>query len=78
MGDEFDVKYFGIDSRTRKEKVSRKALLPRLSREEGSNRPQGNRKPRENRDRDHNRNRGDRKPRENRGSSASTSNEGGE
>ena len=29
MGDVFDVKYFGIDSRTRKEKVSRKALLPR-------------------------------------------------
>ena len=27
MGDVFDVKYFGIDSRTRKEKVSRKALL---------------------------------------------------
>ena len=24
-----EVKYFGIDSRTRKEKVSRKALLPR-------------------------------------------------
>ncbi len=29
MGDTFDVKYFGIDSRTRKEKVSRKALLPK-------------------------------------------------
>ncbi|AVI51248.1 polyribonucleotide nucleotidyltransferase [Pukyongia salina] len=29
MGDVFDVKYFGIDSRTRKEKVSRKALLPK-------------------------------------------------
>ena len=27
MGDVFEVKYFGIDSRTRKEKVSRKALL---------------------------------------------------
>lgn len=27
MGEELDVKYFGIDSRTRKEKVSRKALL---------------------------------------------------
>jgi len=27
MGDVFNVKYFGIDSRTRKEKVSRKALL---------------------------------------------------
>jgi len=29
MGDIFDVKYFGIDPRTRKEKVSRKALLPK-------------------------------------------------
>ena len=27
MGDVFDVKYFGQDPRTRKEKVSRKALL---------------------------------------------------
>jgi polyribonucleotide nucleotidyltransferase len=27
MGDVFDVKYFGLDPRTRKEKVSRKALL---------------------------------------------------
>lgn len=29
MGDVFDVKYFGIDSRTKKEKVSRKAILPK-------------------------------------------------
>ncbi|MDA8877972.1 polyribonucleotide nucleotidyltransferase, partial [Flavobacteriaceae bacterium] len=29
LGDILEVKYFGIDSRTRKEKVSRKALLPR-------------------------------------------------
>jgi polyribonucleotide nucleotidyltransferase len=29
MGDVFDVKYFGVDSRTRKEKVSRKAILPK-------------------------------------------------
>jgi polyribonucleotide nucleotidyltransferase len=27
MGDEFEVKYFGFDPRTKKEKVSRKALL---------------------------------------------------
>ena len=27
MGEELDVKYFGIDKRTRKEKVSRKALM---------------------------------------------------
>ena len=32
MGDVFDVKYFGIDPRTRKEKVSKKALLPRPER----------------------------------------------
>ena len=29
MGDVFDVKYFGVDPKTRKEKVSRKALLPK-------------------------------------------------
>ena len=29
MGDVFDVKYLGIDPRTRKERVSRKALLPK-------------------------------------------------
>ena len=29
IGDTLDVKYFGIDPRTRKEKVSRKALLPK-------------------------------------------------
>jgi polyribonucleotide nucleotidyltransferase len=42
MGDIFDVKYFGIDSRTRKEKVSRKALLPRPPRPEGG-KPRGDR-----------------------------------
>jgi polyribonucleotide nucleotidyltransferase len=41
MGDLLDVKYFGRDPKTRKEKVSRKALLPRPAREE--------RKPREER-----------------------------
>ncbi len=50
MGDIFDVKYFGIDSRTRKEKVSRKALLPRPPRPEGDkprgDKPRGDRKPR--------------------------------
>ncbi|MCH2196337.1 polyribonucleotide nucleotidyltransferase [Kordia sp.] len=39
MGDILDVKYFGVDPKTRKEKVSRKALLKRPPREE--------RKPRE-------------------------------
>jgi polyribonucleotide nucleotidyltransferase len=29
MGDVFDVKYFGVDPRTKKDKVSRKALLPK-------------------------------------------------
>ncbi|MDC6390227.1 polyribonucleotide nucleotidyltransferase [Maribacter sp. PR1] len=58
MGDVFDVKYFGIDSRTRKDKVSRKALLPK---------PEGfkERPPRDNKRRDdrrgNDRNR-DRKP----------------
>ncbi len=33
LGDTIEVKYFGIDSRTRKEKVSRKALLPRPERD---------------------------------------------
>ncbi|MBW2960965.1 polyribonucleotide nucleotidyltransferase [Mesonia aestuariivivens] len=34
MGDVIDVKYFGVDPKTRKEKVSRKALMPRPPREE--------------------------------------------
>ncbi|WP_303317041.1 polyribonucleotide nucleotidyltransferase [Flavivirga abyssicola] len=57
MGDVFDVKYFGIDSRTRKEKVSRKAILPK---------PEGYvaRPPRENNGRD---NRRDNRGRDNRG-----------
>src|SRR5690606_37369326 len=60
MGDVFNVKYFGVDPRTRKEKVSRKALLPK---------PEGykERPPREDRgrnDRGNDRNRDrDRKPR---------------
>ena len=37
MGDVFQVKYLGVDPKTRKEKVSRKALLPRPPRDE--NRP---------------------------------------
>jgi len=56
MGDVFDVKYFGQDPRTRKEKVSRKAILPK---------PEGYvaRPPRENNDRGGRDNRG----RDNRG-----------
>ncbi|NHM05739.1 polyribonucleotide nucleotidyltransferase [Flavobacterium sp. CYK-4] len=61
MGDVFEVKYMGIDPKTRKERVSKKALLPRPPRDENrpprdenrpprdGNRPQrdGNRSPRE-------------------------------
>jgi polyribonucleotide nucleotidyltransferase len=36
MGDVFQVKYLGIDPKTRKEKVSRKALLPRPPRDENA------------------------------------------
>jgi len=62
MGDVFDVKYFGVDPRTRKEKVSRKALLDK---------PEGfkERPPRDNnrgRDNRGNRDNRDRKPREDR------------
>jgi len=38
LGDTFDVKYFGIDPKTRKQKVSRKALLPRPERKNNPNR----------------------------------------
>ncbi len=71
MGDIFDVKYFGIDPRTRKEKVSRKAILPKP--EGWQDRPKrDNNRGRDNKGRDHrgrdNRNRDnrrdDRKPRE--------------
>ena len=58
IGDVFDVRYFGIDSRTRKEKVSRKALQPKP--EGYVERPPRDRKP-NNRGRDKRRN--DRKPR---------------
>ena len=63
MGDVFEVKYFGLDPRTRKEKVSRKALLEKP---EGyvARPPRDDRKPRDNRGRDNRRD--DRKPREKR------------
>ena len=59
MGDVFDVKYFGQDPRTRKEKVSRKALLPKP---EGyvERPPRSDNKGRDNRGRD-NRSRDNRK-----------------
>ncbi len=39
VGDVIDVKYFGIDPKTRKEKVSRKALLQRPPRQDKDKRP---------------------------------------
>ncbi|CAL2090987.1 polyribonucleotide nucleotidyltransferase [Tenacibaculum sp. 190524A05c] len=45
IGDIVDVKYFGVDPKTRKEKVSRKALLPRPPRQD--KKPREDRKPRE-------------------------------
>ena len=61
MGDVFDVKYFGRDPKTRKEKVSRKAIIPKP--EGFVERPRRDRdnRGRDNRSRD---NRGDRKPRQ--------------
>ncbi|WP_435414587.1 polyribonucleotide nucleotidyltransferase [Polaribacter aestuariivivens] len=68
MGDVLDVKYFGIDPRTRKEKVSRKALLPKpegyVARPPRDDKRSGGRdnRGRDNRGRDNRRD--DRKPRE--------------
>ncbi len=63
MGDVLDVKYFGLDPRTRKEKVSRKALLPKpegyVARPPRDDKRSGGR---DNRGRDNRRD--DRKPRE--------------
>ena len=42
MGDVFMVKYLGVDPKTRKEKVSRKQLLPRPPREERKDTPKEN------------------------------------
>ena len=71
MGDVFEVKYMGIDPKTKKERVSRKALLPRPPRDE--NRPpredRGERRDRPYGDRRNDRPRDDRRndrPRENR------------
>ena len=77
MGDILDVKYFGLDPRTRKEKVSRKAILPKpegfverppreSSGRDNRNGGRDNRGSRDNRGRDTQRDdrRDDRKPRE--------------
>ncbi|WP_445737428.1 polyribonucleotide nucleotidyltransferase [Mariniflexile sp.] len=73
MGDVFKVKYFGVDPKTRKEKVSRKALLDKpegyVARPPRDNNDRGGR---DNRGRDNRDNRGrdnrrdDRRPREDR------------
>ncbi|NRB60084.1 MAG: polyribonucleotide nucleotidyltransferase [Winogradskyella sp.] len=63
MGDIFDVKYFGIDSRTRKEKVSRKAILPKPEGWQPRPKRDNNRDNKGGRD---NRNRDNRKPRQDR------------
>ncbi|WP_297334255.1 polyribonucleotide nucleotidyltransferase [Flavobacterium sp.] len=65
MGDVFEVKYIGIDPKTRKEKVSRKALLPRPPRDENRP-PREDRGPREGGGNRDNRNR-DNRNRDNRG-----------
>ncbi|KGO78955.1 polynucleotide phosphorylase [Flavobacterium beibuense F44-8] len=65
MGDVFDVKYIGIDPKTRKEKVSRKALLPRPPRDENRPPRDENRAPRENRGPRPNRDNNNRGPRNN-------------
>ncbi|MBN4084825.1 polyribonucleotide nucleotidyltransferase [Flavobacteriaceae bacterium AH-315-B10] len=66
MGDILDVKYFGVDPRTRKEKVSRKALLEKpegyVARPPRDNNRGRDNRGRDNRDRDNRRD--DRKPRE--------------
>ena len=66
MGDVFEVKYFGVDPKTRKEKVSRKAILPKpegyVARPPRDNNDRDNRG-RDNRGRDNCRD--DRKPRDN-------------
>ncbi|MFT7899438.1 polyribonucleotide nucleotidyltransferase [Tenacibaculum ascidiaceicola] len=65
IGDVIDVKYFGVDPKTRKEKVSRKALLPKpegyVARPPRDNN-RDNRGGRDNRNRDNRRD--DRKPRQ--------------
>ena len=58
MGDVFQVKYLGMDPKTRKEKVSRKALMPRPPRDENAPARDENRAPRN--DRNDRNDRGDR------------------
>lgn len=67
MGDVFEVKYFGLDPKTRKDKVSRKALLPKPEgyKERPPRTDNNNSRGRDNRDsRDNNRRREPRKDRD--------------
>jgi polyribonucleotide nucleotidyltransferase len=68
MGDVFDVKYFGQDPRTRKEKVSRKAILPKpegyVARPPRDDKRSGGRDNNRGRDNRRDDRRDDRKPRE--------------
>ncbi len=80
IGDVIDVKYFGVDPRTKKEKVSRKAILPKP---EGyvERPPRDKNRGRDNRGRDNrgrdNRNR-DNRNRDNRGERSNEDNSGNE
>ena len=65
MGDILDVKYFGVDPKTRKEKVSRKAILPKPEGWEPRP-PRDNNRGRDNKGRDNNRNRDNRRDNRNR------------
>ena len=61
IGDVIDVKYMGIDPKTKKDKVSRRILIPRPERSERTER--SDRPERSDRDRRDGRNRGDRRDR---------------
>ena len=65
MGDVFDVKYFGKDPKTHKEKVSRKAILPKPEgyKERPPRDDNRDSRPRDNRSRDNRSNDRDRNPR---------------
>jgi polyribonucleotide nucleotidyltransferase len=75
MGDILDVKYFGIDPKTRKEKVSRKAILPKPEGWQPRPPRDNNNRGRDNRGRD---NRRDNRNRDNRRDNRRDNNSGNE
>jgi polyribonucleotide nucleotidyltransferase len=75
MGDILDVKYFGIDPKTRKEKVSRKAILPKPEGWQPRPPRDNNNRGRDNRGRD---NRRDNRKRDNRRDNRRDNNSGNE